>query len=389
MSDENEWISSKAAAELAGIPQPNFHYYIKSGDITSKPGGRRGKLYNREDVLKVRKLLATKGKKAPPQEKAVIDWVYSKDVPAALKLSMEVYDENIDLREAALYASWRKNNDKITIGAFNADRSEVFATIQMVPLHEQVILDVLSGRREENSITPDEIQAYDRPGAYTLLCASVTALKSRPLLLYELLYKYCQFWIEQYPTRWIKRIYAQTVSDSGLLLAQHMFMSPRYDLHFEAFELDLQYPPASKLIRQFKEQLAEKAPLPDDLAWPPITRQEPPHAPQPVKHQRPERTALWSQERITANEPVHSDMPDGLIGLAEYAHQCNIPEGTLKKAVASGRLQVVRGRWKVGRSYVQVALDADGRKRVDELYGVNQSLVSSVPSPDSAALEDA
>jgi hypothetical protein len=378
MSDENEWIPSKAAAEIAGIPQPNLHYYASIGDVASKSGGRRGKLYNREDVLKVRRLLATKGKKAPPQEKVLIDWVVAKDVPTALKLSMEVYSEDIDLREAALYASWRKNNDKITIGAFNADRSEVYATIQMVPLPEHIIADVLTGRREEASIRPDDIEAYDRPGAYTLLCTSVTALKSRPLLLYELLYRYTQFWLEQYPTRWIKRIYAQTVSESGMLLAQHMFMAPRPDLHFDSFMLDLQYPPAAKIIRQFKEQLAEKAPLPPDLQWPPIAPEKPATVLAPVKTQR---NTTWSQERITANESAPSDMPDGLIGLADYAKQKGIPESTLKKAAATGRIPVERGEWKKGRATIKTALDAEGRAKVDELYGqVNQSMDPLFPA---------
>jgi hypothetical protein len=276
MSEES-YVSADQGIELLGEKPSKFYYHVDRGEIATeipaRPGkGKKNNRYLVADILQVKKRLLDKKTRKSPQP--LIDWVVAKDVPVALKLSQLVYSEEVDLEEAALYQAWRKNNDKITIGAFNTDRTEVYATIQLVPLPEQEILDVLAGRREESSIAPDEIESFDRPGAYTLLCTSVTALKSRPMLLYELLYRYTQYWLEMYPERYISKIFAQTVSESGAMLAQHMFMQPRYDLAYNAFELNMLWPPASKLIRKFKQQMEEKAPLPPDLRWPPVEEQQ-------------------------------------------------------------------------------------------------------------------
>jgi hypothetical protein len=48
-----------------------------------------------------------------------------------------------------------------------------------------------------------------------------------------------------------------------------LFMAPRPDLAYNAYEIDLAKPSASKVLRWFKEQLKAKAPLPLDLQYPP------------------------------------------------------------------------------------------------------------------------
>jgi hypothetical protein len=268
-ADDNAWVTSREGATLMGIQQTNFLYYVKTGEIAIKPGStNRKRLYSRADVLKVRRRLAKEAKRSTPAP-PLIDWMYAADVPCGLKLSMQVYNEEVDLAEAAIYQSWRKNNPYLTMAAYSQDRNECYATIQVVPLPEPIILDVLAGRREESSIQPDEILTYNHSGPYNLLVTSATCLPDRPHLLYQVLYRYMQFWIEQYPERYIKRVYAQAVSDSGMKIVQHFFMSPRLDLAYNAFMLDLAYPSPARMIREFKRQLEDKAPLPPDLQWPP------------------------------------------------------------------------------------------------------------------------
>jgi hypothetical protein len=95
-------------------------------------------------------------------------------------------------------------------------------------------------------------------------------LPNRPQLLYAILHKYMQFWInEMYPERYIRRVYAQAISERGALMIQHFFMSPRRDLAYNAYELDMATPSASRMVRSFQQRLKEKAPLPPDLQWPP------------------------------------------------------------------------------------------------------------------------
>jgi hypothetical protein len=202
-------------------------------------------------------------------EPVLIDWLQPGDIPAGLRLDQLLYSDEIDLAEAAVYQSWRRNNNRLTMSAFSKDRSECLAYMQLVPLKEAVILDILSGKRPENSIQPEEVEAYDREGAYTLLAISAVAHPVRPDLLYKILYRIAEYWIGQYPKRYITKVYAQAVSERGDMLMQHFFMAPRYDLSPTAYMLDLSRPGAAKMVRWFQSRLREKSPLPEGLRPPP------------------------------------------------------------------------------------------------------------------------
>src|SRR5205807_1143699 len=77
-----------------------------------------------------------------------------------------------------------KKNPHLTFTAFDAsDRSKVLAYISLIPLSEEVIFQILRGEREETSITPDEIETYDREGEYTLLAEGVVAHPEHPEMI--------------------------------------------------------------------------------------------------------------------------------------------------------------------------------------------------------------
>jgi hypothetical protein len=280
---ENEYVPADQAIELLGEKSSKFYYHADRGDIKTetpaKPGrGKKNNRYLVSDILKLRKRLVEQRQKRKPEP--LIDWMYTSDLPAGIRLAQQLYNDDVDLAEAAVYESWRKNNPHITLAAFSPDRLEAYASIQIVPLiDEQIALDVLGNRRSENSIRPDEIPPYDKPGPYVLLGTSAICLPSRPELLFKLLYRYMMYWEEQYPTRYMTKIYAQAMSDSGYRLAQHLFMAPRMDLAYNAYELDLARPAASRLINQFKQRLAAIAPLPLELRWPPEHRELPDEPP--------------------------------------------------------------------------------------------------------------
>ena len=272
MGQQEEFVPLWKALEITGLKKSSFFYYVDTNQIATLPGrSQRDKQYKLQDILQV--VEKRRARKRKP-EQIILDWIQPQDIPVALKLLQTAYSQEVNLAEAAVYQSWRKNNNLLTMGAFSRDRSECYASLQLVPLDEQVILDVLAGRREENSILPDEVRPYDQPGPYTLLATSAVVLKTRPLLLYEMLSKYMQYWIDQYPERYIQKIYAQAVSERGAMLVAHIFMAPRPDLAYNAFELDFSWPATSRVIRKFKQQLEAKAPLPPELQWPPAQRAE-------------------------------------------------------------------------------------------------------------------
>jgi hypothetical protein len=265
----DEFVPWSQGAELLGMKRTAFFHYVRTGQIRSEPGRQpRDGRYSLEDIYQLKER-REQGKPRKPYKKklapVLVDWLQPSDIPAGLKLDYLLYQESIDLAEAAVYQAWRRNNNLLTMGAFSKDRSECLAYLQLVPLQEQTILDILRGKREENSIKPEEVLAYDKPGAYTLLGISAVCHPERPDLLFRLLDKIMDFWVEQYPERYVTKVYAQAVSERGDMLVQHLFMAPRPDLAPHAYELSLARPAASRIVRRFQEKLLAKAPLPPDL----------------------------------------------------------------------------------------------------------------------------
>lgn len=61
-------------------------------------------------------------------------------------------------------------------------------------------------------------------------------------------------------------------------------------------------------------------------------------------------------------------LPDGLKGWRSFAALHGIAPSTVQKAIETGRLTIVSGKWTVGRASVQGALDATGQAKFYELW---------------------
>jgi hypothetical protein len=402
-SELPDYVEINQAAELLGEKPSKVYYHVERSEIGIEPGREQQRIrrYSVADILATKERIQEKRRRAAARrakpESILLDWMYASDVPAGLKLSMQLYPGEVDLREAAIYQAWRKNNNYLTMAAYSQDRNDCYATIQVVPLPEQIILDVLSGRREESSIDPDEILSYDQPGPYNLLVTSATCLPDRPALLYQVLYKYMQFWIDMYPERWIKRVYAQAVSDDGMRIVQHFFMSPLLSVAYNAFMLDLAYPSPARMIRTFKRHLEDKAPLPDDLRWPPVS---PAHTMQPQASTMPiaagaindksppAKTAVRrSEPRIQAS--TKPPLPDGWYSVPAFAELHNIAPTTVKKAITSGRFtEVQHGEWKSGRSTPKEALDEMGQRAFYKMYHQHSGFTACPDCPHGWSQEE-
>lgn len=373
-SDNNaEYVLIAEAAQLLGEKEARIFYYADRGDIGIEPGreGQRVRRYKVADILAVKQRRAERRKKAIARKKkpdpVIIDWIHAADLPAGIKLAQQLYNtEEVDLAEQAIYQGWRKNNPYLSLAAFSQDRSECYASIQLVPLDEQIALDVLSNRRSENSILPDEIRSYNEPGPYVMLGTSAICLPSRPELLLKLLRSYMKYWEEQYPDRYMAKIYAQAMSDSGYRLAQHLFMSPRMDLAYNAYELDLARPAAARIIREFKQRLEQIAPLPPALHWPPIAPTSPapatvaPRQEEKAK-QQPQVDVVSSAVRSLANTGTAQTLPLGYRGFTEFFKSHGIAETTAGRAADAGVFEIKTDGWRQNGRSVKKALDPAGQ----------------------------
>lgn len=186
-------------------------------------------------------------------------------MPSGLALDQIVYHEMF-LANIEVYMAWRRKNPKISMGAFDKyDRRTRYAYMGFIPLPENIILDILTGKKDEKEITPDEILTYDQPGEYTLLANSAVVHPDYPELLNTVLHGIMQYWIDQYPKKRIKHIYAQAVSDQGRTLVKKLYLAPLYIMENrelkrieDAYVIDMREKAVSRVIRQFQEKIEAK-----------------------------------------------------------------------------------------------------------------------------------
>src|SRR6266487_2272483 len=234
--EPDAYVSFSRALELFKPLNKNaFNYRNRKKEIATKEDESGKTLYGAQSVIAVRNALLKRASRRDKQPEVIIDWLKPTDIPASLALDPK-------------------------------DRRTCYAYLGLIPLPESVILDILIGKKDEKEITPDEILSYDQPGEYTLLANSAVVHPDYPELMSKVITAIAEYWLEQYPERRIKRIYAQAVSEEGRTMAQKLYLGPLYILQNQemvriedAYVLDLNDIAASRIIRQFQEKLRAKA----------------------------------------------------------------------------------------------------------------------------------
>ncbi len=263
-----KYVTWSEGAYILGVGRSTFFYYVEGGKISIEPGrGPRDGRYSLEDIQRVAEERAT-GRRRKTSNRRIrptpvfTDWLSPDDIPAILRLDKIVYDEMF-LAEMERYRQWSMKNGQLAMAAFDAksNRQTMLAYIACLPLDESVILQIVCKEREEISITPDEIQSYERPGSYTLLANSAVVHPEHPYLLRPVLQGMIEAWVKRFPEQYVSRVYAQSVSERGDLLISTFFMQPRYDLADNAYMADLARPARAKMLRAFQDALKAKDPL--------------------------------------------------------------------------------------------------------------------------------
>jgi hypothetical protein len=243
-----------------------FNYRVKMGDILVKVEENGEKLYNVASILQTKTALAEEEKaKQIALTKHMIRWTTVDDVAASMILDQDIYHET-QLANIAHYQERKQKNPYTSCAVFDMEKKNtMYAYISLLPLPEETIMDILLGKRNETEITSKDILSYDQLGEYSLLVSSVAQHPDYKNLLGGLIRFHMDFWVDLYPKRRIKRIYAQTVSDDGRKLANKLHMGPIYTVIDgkpqrvkDAYVVDLDELAASKIIREFQQRLKDK-----------------------------------------------------------------------------------------------------------------------------------
>lgn len=262
-SQSQQYVSSREAEKLLGVETGQFFYYVQSGQIAKEPGSKkRGARYSVSDILKVKEKLARKQQKRKTLH-GFVDWIGVDDVLTSLQLDYRVYGPEVFLADLQYYAERVVKNPHVALAVFDSPKRErILAYISLLPLSEPVILEILRGERPETGIRTEEVETYERKGAYTLLAESVVVDPDHSEQLNTLLNHLTAYWCEQYPDRYITKIYAQAESRRGDILIQKLFFAPREDLAPNAHVLNLLRPGASRFVRRFQQCIEEKQSTP-------------------------------------------------------------------------------------------------------------------------------
>jgi len=265
-----ETLTSSQARELLGNMSPSSFKirYIDTNIIRkiTPPGKKQGE-YVRADVERAAKELKPFSKEKKPKNNqetdgVLVDWIDVDDVLTSLQLDYRLYGPEVFLADLSHYADRVKRNPHVALAVYDTPkRSPLLAYVSLIPLPEKTILEVLKGTRHETAIKTEEVETYERKGGYTLLAESVAVDTEHPEQLNTLLRHLMHHWCEQYPDRYITKIYAQAESKSGDILIQKLFFAPREDLAENAYVLNLSRPGASRFVKQFQHCIESKKSL--------------------------------------------------------------------------------------------------------------------------------
>jgi GIY-YIG catalytic domain len=261
-SQSQRYVTSDEGEKLLGVDTGRFFYYVQSGQITREPGSRkRNALYRVSDILQVKEKLSHKQRTRQTVQTphSFVDWIGIDDVLTSLKLDYRVYGSKVFLADLPYYAARVVRNPHVALAVYNSPKRErILAYISLLPLPEPVILEVLRGERHETKIRTEEIETYERTGGYTLLAEAVVIDPDCPEHLNTLLKHLAEHWCEQYPDRYITKIYAQADSKQGNVIIQKLYFSPREDLAPNAYVLNMARPGASRFVRHLQECIETK-----------------------------------------------------------------------------------------------------------------------------------
>lgn len=359
------YVPLAQALTVFGGAKGSFYHLVHTDQIGTLPGkNKRDTRYRLRDIQRIRqeRERGSTRRKAYTKLKPIhIDWLAIADIPALLTFNRDVYGDDLPLNEMAVYQERYKINPHLAMAAFSLDRSVCYGCIGLLPLPESVCLDVLSGKRQETEISNSELETYERSGGYTLLCTNVAVRPERRDLVIRMLQKVIDFWVdEQYPARWIQRIYAQAWSRDGERTMQQFFMMPLPAPYpTDAYYLDMARASRSKIIASYHNRILERYhldALPDEM----LERYTPPL---PITTTIDRIVTQARAERTTT-----STLPPGYVAFPEMAERHNVNVNSLRSDLREKKITAERGHWLYRGKALSLAFSPEQHRAFSQFY---------------------
>jgi len=246
-----KYLSASDAIEALNIPASTFYRFVKEGKITKHFPSSISKhgMYDSQEIARMSSKFKSESE---PKETGETDWIKSSDMGNMYDLEYAEYGD--ETGNPSIIRKWYERNPYICRVLYNkADRRDFWGAINMLPLEEETIYELLRGEKRDIDLDPQkDILTFEEPRAYNFYVASIIMHPHKkqhfPLLINSLF----DFWCEQGPERRIGKIYGRVVSEDGELMAKKLFFSPMPHISDSAYMLDVSRPNPSRIVQSFQ-----------------------------------------------------------------------------------------------------------------------------------------
>ncbi len=246
-----KYLSASDAIDTLKIPPATFYRYVKEGKIKKHFPSSISK-HGMYDAQEIARMSSKFKSESEPKEIGETDWIKSSDMGNMYDLEYTQYGD--ETGNPSIIRRWYEHNPQICRVLYNkSDRRDFWGAINMLPLEEKTIIELLRGEKRDIDLDPQrDILTFEEPGTYNFYVASVIVDPQKkqhfPLLMNSLF----NFWCLLTPERKIGKIYGRVVSEGGELMAKKLFFSPTPHISDNAYTLDMSRPNPSRIVQSFQ-----------------------------------------------------------------------------------------------------------------------------------------
>jgi len=215
LDDIRKKVDEAVRANIKGVSMPSFYRQVVDGTIRKHPedeSKKRGIRYKAEDIerfLLGKSTLNTKREKsklASHQQRTTtnqiqkydVDIAYPEDTPAIYLMEYMQVDDLERAVNPKVVESWiNKNNHVYTMLYDSRDRFRgVQASLGILPLKNEVIVQLLQNERSPQDITPDEVLTYVPGQSYSCYIVSASTLPKHSNVILQLMQYHLNYWCQ-------------------------------------------------------------------------------------------------------------------------------------------------------------------------------------------------
>lgn len=272
-------VEEAISAKTKGVSMPSFYRQVVDGAIRKHPedeSKKRGIRYKAEDVesfllgkagLNTKRgasRIASQQRTTSQVQHFEVDIAYPEDTPAVYLMEYMQVDDLERAINPKLVESWlNKNNHVYTMLYDSRDRFRgVQAALGILPLQEELIMQLLQKKRSPQDITPSDVLTYSPGQSYSCYIVSASTLPRHHNAILQLMQYHLDYWCQN--NIHVEKLYISakvSLDDTPALqlISEYRFMElGGYSDEQAAWRLRFDLFNASKSIQAYQQCIQER-----------------------------------------------------------------------------------------------------------------------------------